>query len=151
MHCLLFVSKQAGLALVPYPRKYTQNSLPIAISAVFIPLVAASGRLLRTMPPLPARGLVSQPSVSMNLIQAESIPAGSEIWVEDEDDGGQEVWMLATVVEQTNTLLIVRKKKTGEEVEIDLVSKGGATAGVLAFAMKPANKSGVARFRAQLA
>lgn len=78
------------------------------------------------MPPsaaaAPARGLVSQPSVSMNLIQAESIPAGSEIWVEDEDDGGQEVWMLATVVEQTNTLLTVRKKKTGEELEIDLVS-----------------------------
>lgn len=58
----------------------------------------------------------------MNLIQADSIPTGSEIWVEDEADGGEEVWMLATVVEQKNTLLTVRKKKTGEDLEIDLVS-----------------------------
>lgn len=76
------------------------------------------------MPPqgVPARGIVSQPSVSMNLIRADTIPVGSEIWAEDEADGGEEVWMLAQVVRQENTLLTVRKKKTGEELEIDLVS-----------------------------
>lgn len=75
------------------------------------------------MPPhnLPARGITSQASVSMSLLRADTIAAGSEIWAEDEADGGQEVWMLAEVVRQENTLLTVRKKETGEELEIDLV------------------------------
>lgn len=58
----------------------------------------------------------------MNLIRADTIPPGSEIWTEDETDDGEEVWMLAQVVRQENTLLTVRKKQTGEELEIDLVS-----------------------------
>lgn len=63
-----------------------------------------------------------QASVSMNLIRADTMPPGSEIWTEDETEDGEEVWMLAQVVRQENTLLTVRKKKTGEELEIDLVS-----------------------------
>eukprot|EP00752_Nemacystus_decipiens_P009414 g8417.t1 len=68
----------------------------------------------------PQRGIVSQPSVSMKLLRAQPIEAGSEIWAEDESDGGEEVWMLAQVLRQDNTQLTVRKKKTGEELEIDL-------------------------------
>lgn len=75
----------------------------------------------------PKRGIVSQPSVSMKLLRAQTIEAGSEIWAEDESDGGEEVWMLAQVLRQDNTLLTVRKKKTGEELEIDLVSVCGVT------------------------
>lgn len=71
------------------------------------------------MPPniAPARGITSQPSVSMNLMRADTIPAGSAIWAESDDD----VWVLAEVVRQENTLLTVRRKTTGEEMEIDLV------------------------------
>lgn len=71
------------------------------------------------MPPdvAPARGITSQPSMSMNLIQADTIPAGSEVWAEDDE----QVWMLAEVVRQENTLITVRHKSSGEEVEIDLV------------------------------
>lgn len=58
----------------------------------------------------------------MNLIRADTIPVGSEIWTEDETDGGEEVWVLAQVVQQANTLITARKKNTGEEMEIDLVS-----------------------------
>lgn len=68
---------------------------------------------------------MSQPSVSMKLLRAPSIEAGSEIWAEDESDGGEEVWMLAQVLRQDNTLLTVRKNRTGEELEIDLVSVRG--------------------------
>lgn len=73
----------------------------------------------------PRRGIVSQPSVSMKLLRAQTIEAGSEIWAEDESDGGEEVWMLAQVLRQDNTLLTVRKKETGEELEIDLVRAKG--------------------------
>lgn len=75
----------------------------------------------------PQRGIVSQPSVSMKLLRALPIETGSEIWAEDEADGGEEVWMLAQVLRQDNTLLTVRNKKTGEELEIDLVSMCGVT------------------------
>lgn len=75
----------------------------------------------------PQRGIVSQPSVSMKLLRAQTIEAGSEIWAEDETDGGEEVWMLVQVLRQDNTLLMVRKKKTGEELEIDLVRMCGVT------------------------
>ncbi|CAM9932796.1 unnamed protein product [Scytosiphon promiscuus] len=70
------------------------------------------------MPPqsVPARGITSQPSVSMNLLRADTIAAGTEIWTEDED----EVWMLAEVLRQENTRLSVRRKSTGEELQIDL-------------------------------
>lgn len=42
---------------------------------------------------------------------------GSMIWVDDLE----EVWVLAEVVNQRNTLLTVRRKKTREVLEIDLV------------------------------
>ncbi|CBJ30507.1 conserved unknown protein [Ectocarpus siliculosus] len=48
------------------------------------------------------------------------MPSGTEIWAEDEADGGDEVWMLAEVLRQDNTMLTVRKKRTGEELAIDL-------------------------------
>ena len=51
-----------------------------------------------------------------------AIPVGSDIWIEDDADDGEEVWMLAQVMRQENTLLTVLKRKTGEEAEIDLVS-----------------------------
>lgn len=53
----------------------------------------------------------------MNLLRADTIPAGSEIWAEDDE----QVWMLAEVLRQENTLLTVRQKSTGDELEIDLV------------------------------
>jgi len=55
--------------------------------------------------------------VSGSLLTAETIPVGSEIWVDDEE----QVWMLADVIRQENTSLTVRRKATGEELEIDLV------------------------------
>lgn len=55
--------------------------------------------------------------MSINRIRADTIPAGSTIWTEDDED----VWMMAEVVRQENTLLTVKRKRTGEEVEIDLV------------------------------
>ena len=58
-------------------------------------------------------------SVSSRLMQAEQMPAGEEIWVEDDKD----VWVLASLVTQRNTILTVRRKDTGETVEIDLVSE----------------------------
>ena len=57
----------------------------------------------------------------MNLLRADTMPSCTEIWAEDEADGGDEVWMLAEVLRQDNTMLTVRKKKTGEELAIDLV------------------------------
>lgn len=66
---------------------------------------------------VPSRGITSQPSMSMNRMRAETIPSGSGIWVEDEE----RVWMLAEVVQQDNTLLTIRRKRTGEVMEIDLV------------------------------
>lgn len=53
----------------------------------------------------------------MDLMRADTIPQGEEIWVED----GEEVWALASVLRQENTQLKVRRKNTGEEDEIDLV------------------------------
>lgn len=71
------------------------------------------------MPPnmAPVRGITSQPSMSAKLMRADTIPRGSSIWVEDDE----EVWVVADVIRQQNTLLTVRRKKTGEELEIDLV------------------------------
>lgn len=44
--------------------------------------------------------------------------AGEEIWVEDP----KKVWALASLVSQHNTILKVKRKDTGEMVDIDLVS-----------------------------
>lgn len=71
------------------------------------------------MPPsmnTPARGIVSQPSMSASLMIADARPVGSMIWTEH----GQKIWVLAKVVSQANTMLIVRRE-TGEQAEIDLV------------------------------
>lgn len=74
------------------------------------PLVCGGGHLkdTQTMP------------VSGSLLQAATIPVGSEIWTDDED--GDQVWMQAEVIRQENTSLTIRRKSTGEELEIDLVS-----------------------------
>lgn len=71
------------------------------------------------MPPhsVPARGIISQPSISATLMRVEAIARGSKIWVEDDE----QVWLLAEVVRQDNTILTVREKRTGLEKEIDLV------------------------------
>lgn len=62
--------------------------------------------------------LTPQVSTSMSLMRAETIPVGSEVWVDDE----KQVWMLVKVVRQDNTILTVRQKTTGDEEEVDLVS-----------------------------
>lgn len=75
------------------------------------------------MPPsmnTPARGIVSQPSMSASLMIADARPVGSMIWTEH----GQKIWVLAKVVSQANTMLIVRRE-TGEQAEIDLVRTTG--------------------------
>lgn len=66
--------------------------------------------------------------MSGSLLQAETIPVGNEIWVDDDD----QVWMLAEVVRQENTSLTVRRKATGEELEIDLVRAATACGGIQA-------------------
>lgn len=48
--------------------------------------------------------------------------AGEEIWVEDP----KKVWALASLVSQHNTILKVKRRDTGDTVDIDLVS-GRAT------------------------
>lgn len=75
------------------------------------------------MPPsmnAPARGIVSQPSMSASLMLADTRPVGSMIWTEH----GQKIWVLAKVVSQANTMLIVRRE-TGEQAEVDLVRSTG--------------------------
>ena len=64
----------------------------------------------------PSRRGVSR-SLSTHLVRADTYPVGSEIWTNDED----EVWVLAEVISQENTILAVRRKSTGERLEIDLV------------------------------
>lgn len=94
--------------------------IPNASTAVLVLTVQEPGF---TMPPnnsFPARGIVSQPSVSAGLIRAALRPAGSLVWTEHED----KVWMLVEVVSQDNTILSVRHKATGNLEEIDLVSHG---------------------------
>lgn len=65
----------------------------------------------------PVRGITSQPSMSMQLMRADTIPPGSHVWVEDKEM----VWVLVEVVRQENTILTVREKDTRQEQEIDLV------------------------------
>ncbi len=74
------------------------------------------------MPPnsAPRRGLVS--SMSTRAFTAETRPEGSLVWTEDD----RKMWVLVEVLSQQNTLLKVRRKDTGELLEIDLVSTGGA-------------------------
>lgn len=57
-------------------------------------------------------------AVSGDLMRAETIAVGSDIWTDDEEG---EVWTIAEVVHQENTMLTVRYKSTGEEHNIDLV------------------------------
>lgn len=64
------------------------------------------------------RGLVSQPSMSAQLMRAEIRPAGSKIWMEAE----RQVWALVEVVSQDNTILKI-KRPDGKPDEIDLVSQ----------------------------
>lgn len=71
------------------------------------------------LPPRPMRGMSLQRSVSSRLMQADQMPQGEELWVEDDHD----VWVLASLVKQQNTILTVRRKDTGETIEIDLVSE----------------------------
>eukprot|EP00752_Nemacystus_decipiens_P009380 g8383.t1 len=70
------------------------------------------------MPPnsMPRRGIGMQRSVSSRLMDAERITTGEEIWVEDP----KKVWALASLVSQRNTILKVKRKDTGEMVDIDL-------------------------------
>ena len=53
----------------------------------------------------------------MVLARAGTVPIGIGVWAEDEE----QVWALAEVVRQESTRLTVRSKKTGEELQIDLV------------------------------
>ncbi|CAN0333176.1 unnamed protein product [Ectocarpus sp. 13 AM-2016] len=59
-------------------------------------------------------------AVSGDLMRAETIAIGSDIWTDDEEG---EVWTIAEVVHQENTMLTVRYKSTGEEHKIDLVKR----------------------------
>lgn len=53
-------------------------------------------------------------------MRAETYPVGSEIWTNDEG----EMWVLAEVISQENTILTVRRKSiSGERLEIDLVRR----------------------------
>lgn len=72
------------------------------------------------MPPnmLPPRGLALQRSVSSRLISVNQMHEGEQIWIEDEHD----VWVLADLLSQENTMLTVRRKDTRVVEEIDLVS-----------------------------
>lgn len=51
------------------------------------------------------------------MMRAEKRPVGSQVWVEDSKD----VWVRVQVVSQDNTILTIRRTKTGIEEEIDLV------------------------------
>lgn len=53
----------------------------------------------------------------MVLARAGTVPIGSGVWAEDE----AQVWILAEVMRQESTRLTVRNKKTGAELQIDLV------------------------------
>lgn len=64
-------------------------------------------------------------SLSTHVFREETHPVGSEIWTSDEGD----IWVLAEVISQDNTILVVRRKSTGEKLEIDLVSEGETETG----------------------
>lgn len=66
---------------------------------------------------VPVRGITSQPSVSMQLMRADTVPRGSHVWVEDD----KLVWVLAEVVRQENTILTVREMSSGRQRDVDLV------------------------------
>lgn len=69
-----------------------------------------------SMPPI--RGLALQRSMSTKVMVADVIPPGKEIWV----DNDKEVWVLTDLLSQQNTVLKVRRKDTGEVLDVDLVS-----------------------------
>lgn len=65
--------------------------------------------------------------------------AGEELWVEDP----KVVWALASLVSQQNTILKVRRKDTGDLVDIDLVrARCRSVAGDLLYTMTTALESG---------
>lgn len=65
----------------------------------------------------PSRGIISQPSMSAQLMRAQVHAVESEIWMEDE----REVWKLVKVVSQDNTILVVKHTNGNGEQQIDLV------------------------------
>lgn len=73
------------------------------------------------MPP-PTRSVALRRSVSSQLLRAEQLPVGGEIWIENEVT----VWALAVLDEQDNTMLKVRRRDTGKMVEVDLVSRNNS-------------------------
>lgn len=66
---------------------------------------------------MPARSLALQRSVSSRLMRADIRLKGEDVWIEDE----KEVWVLAEMVRQDETILTVRRKDTGKILEIDQV------------------------------
>lgn len=65
----------------------------------------------------PPRSLALQRSVSSRLMSADQMRSGEEVWVEDQS----EVWVLTDLLHQQNTLLRVRRKDTGLQMEVDMV------------------------------
>eukprot|EP00752_Nemacystus_decipiens_P008749 g7810.t1 len=57
-----------------------------------------------------------QGSSSTHLVKAATYPVGSSIWTNDEGD----IWVLAEVTSQENTILTARLRSTGEALKIDL-------------------------------
>lgn len=68
------------------------------------------------MPPM--RGLTLQRSMSARVMVADQLPQDKDMWVEHD----QLVWVLTDLISQQNTMVKVRRKDTGEVLEIDLVS-----------------------------
>ena len=62
-------------------------------------------------------GQHAERSLSTLLVRADTYRAGSEVWMDDE----AHVWVQAEVLKQENTLLTLRRKDSGETVEIDVV------------------------------
>lgn len=61
-------------------------------------------------------------------MKAELLPLGTQVWTNDENA----VWALGEVVHQENTMVTIAKK-TGERLEIDLVSQASYSLSALAF------------------
>lgn len=67
---------------------------------------------------MPPRRLALQRSMSARVMVADELPQDKDMWVENE----AKVWVLTDLISQQNTQLKVRRKDTGEVLEIDLVS-----------------------------
>ena len=135
--CFLFLLRV--LCLLAPPSRYALPSCPCFCPCFVLPTLgheltergkteyqlgkkgAELESIMPPLPPRPMRGMSLQRSVSSRLMQADQMPQGEELWVEDDRD----VWVLASLVKQQNTILTVRRKDTGETIEIDLVSENG--------------------------